>query len=193
MKEPETFESALSRILVKQEAISAEESKAIQKVFHDSKKEQFDEFLLDKGLVEENDLLEALAIYYEVPAVDVVGLFFDTFLLRKFPKGFLLRNGIIPLEVDENIMVMVASEPNDSELLDKIGKHVSYNIRFYVGLRRDICDTAKEFYDKAYTEESQDKDLREERRLSKEMTKTEDDEDEMEIVFIPLEKTEEED
>ncbi len=193
MKEPETFEAALSRILVKQEAISAEESKALQKVFHDSKKEQFDEFLLDKGLVEENDLLEALAIYYEVPAVDVVGLFFDTFLLRKFPKGFLLRNGIIPLEVDENIMVMVASEPNDSELLDKIGKHVSYNIRFYVGLRRDICDTAKEFYDKAYTEESQDKDLREERRLSKEMAEMEDDEDEMEIVFIPLEKTEEED
>lgn len=193
MKEPETFEAALSRILVKQEVISAEESKAIQKVFHDSKKEQFDEFLLDKGLVEENDLLEALSIYYEVPAVDVVGLFFDTFLLRKFPKGFLLRNGIIPLEVDENIMVMVASEPNDSELLDKIGKHVSYNIRFYVGLRRDICDTAKEFYDKAYTEESQDKDLREERRLSKEMAEMEDDEDEMEIVFIPLEKTEEED
>lgn len=193
MKEPETFEAALSRILVKQEAISAEESKAIQKVFYDSKKEQFNEFLLDKGLVEEDDLLEALAIYYEVPAVDVVGLFFDTFLLRKFPKGFLLRNGIIPLEVDENIMVIVASEPNDSELLDKIGKHVSYNIRFYVGLRRDICDTAKEFYDKAYTEESQDKDLRKERRLSKEMTEMEDDEDEMEIEFIPLEDTKEED
>ena len=193
MKEQETFEAALSRILVKQEAISAEESKAIQKVFYDSKKEQFNEFLLDKGLVEEDDLLEALAIYYEVPAVDVVGLFFDTFLLRKFPKGFLLRNGIIPLEVDENIMVMVASEPNDSELLDKIGKHVSYNIRFYVGFLRDICDTVKEFYDKAYTEESQDKDLRKERRLSKEMTEMEDDEDEMEIEFIPLEDTKEED
>ncbi len=193
MKEQETFEAALSRILVKQEAISAEESKAIQKVFYDSKKEQFNEFLLDKGLVEEDDLLEALAIYYEVPAVDVVGLFFDTFLLRKFPKGFLLRNGIIPLEVDENIMVIVASEPNDSELLDKIGKHVSYNIRFYVGFLRDICDTVKEFYDKAYTEESQDKDLRKERRLSKEMTEMEDDEDEMEIEFIPLEDTKEED
>ena len=75
-----------------------------------------------------------------------------------FPKDMLLRNAIIPLEVDENMMIMVASEPDDPELLFEIGEYVSYDIQFYVGLGRDICDAVKEFYDKSDTEDTEDED-----------------------------------
>ncbi len=163
MEKSETFVEKLSSILVKFKFISQEEAKALQKAFKDSAKEIFDDFLLEEGLIEEADLLKALGDYYKVPAFDVVGYFFETFLLKKFPKGFLLRNAFVPLEVDENIMVVIASEPDTPELLEKIGKHVSYGIRFRVGLRRDICDTVKEFYDKAVTEVRKDIDLRVER------------------------------
>jgi hypothetical protein len=164
MKKRETFAQALTDILVKHKVITDQEGKALKKGFKESAKETFDEFLLGEGLVDDINILRALGEYYQVPAFDVVGYFFDFNQLHKFPKDFLLRNAIIPLEVDENIMVIVASEPNDPDLLAKIGEHVSYDIQFRVGLRRDITDAVKEFYDKAPTEVKQDEDLNEELR-----------------------------
>ncbi len=164
MKKKGTFTENISAILVKHKVITAKEGKALQKAFKDSSKEIFDEFLLEQGMVDDINILRALGEYYQVPAFDVVGYFFDYNELHKFPKGFLLRNAIIPLEVDENIMVVVASEPKNSDLLAKIGEHVSYDIRFRVGLRRDISDAVKEFYEKAPTEVRQDVDIKEKKR-----------------------------
>lgn len=168
-----TYVERLTSILVKQGTMSQDEAKAVKKAFKEFDQEIFDEFLIDEGLVEEADLLKALGAYYQVPSFDVVGYFFDTFLLHMFPKAFLLRNQIVPLEVDENIMIVVAAEPNASDLLSLIGDHVSYDIRFRVGLTRHICDTVKEFYDKSDVQE-QDQDLRKERQLVREELSIED-------------------
>ena len=149
MKNQETFAQKLSAILTDQGTISPEEAKALQKAFKESAKETFDDFLLEGGLVGEADLLEALAIYYQVPGFDVIGYFFDTYLLRMFPEDFLTRNACIPVEVDENIMIMVASEPGNP-LLARVGEHVSYDIRFRVGIRRDIVEAVREFYNKPF-------------------------------------------
>ncbi len=71
-------------------------------------------FYLKKRLIDREDLLRALSVYFQSSAFDVIGyLFFDTQLLHMFsPKIFCLRNAIIPREVDEEIMIMVASEPD---------------------------------------------------------------------------------
>jgi len=95
----------------------------------------------------------------------VIGYFFDHNLITKFPKGFLLRSRIIPLEVDQNMLIVVASNPDDPGLESKIREYVSYEVNFMVGLNRDICDSVKEFYDPSPSEVPEDVDLREERRL----------------------------
>ncbi len=196
MEKKETFEQAIVRILAKQGKISSEEAQALQKAFDGYSKGLFDDFLLEKDLVDEVDLLRALAEYYQVPAFEVIGYFFDTFLLKKFPKGFLLRNAIIPLEVDENIMLIVASEPDNPDLLASIGEYVSFDIRFRVGIRRDICDAVKEFYDKSDTEDPQDVDSRLEREDQRALRRTEETEEFIryteERYIPPFEKVEEE-
>ncbi len=146
------FKSELTKILIAQKAISEDEAKAIAIAFDKYPRDEFDEFLIDEGLIDKFDLLRALGQYYQVPSCDVLGIFVDTQLLRKFPKGFLLRNAILPIDVDGNIIIVVASNPGDSELLVKIGQHVSYDIQFQVGLRGDITDAVKEFYDESDTE-----------------------------------------
>ncbi|MDP3889141.1 MAG: hypothetical protein Q8Q25_01200 [bacterium] len=164
MKKRETFVQAITDILVKHKVITLQEGNSLQKGFKESSQEIFDDFLLEEGLVDDINILRALAEHYQVPAFDVVGYFFDYNQLHKFPKDFLLRNAIIPLEVDENIMIIVASEPDNPELLARIGEYVSYDIQFRVGLKRDICDAVKEFYDKAPTEVEHDEDIKEELR-----------------------------
>lgn len=153
MSKHEAFVKKLCTILVAQKKCSEREAFDLEKSFQDSDQDQFDDFLLEEDLISSADLLEALAEYYQVDAFDVVGHFFDRHDLIKFPKEFLLIEGIIPLEDDESTLVMIASDPADPQLLAKIGTYVSYDIQFRVGLRRDICDAVKEFYNKSLSEE----------------------------------------
>jgi hypothetical protein len=85
-----------------------------------------------------------------------------------FPKDFLLRRAVIPLEVDQNTLFVIASEPDSDGLESALREFVSYDIELYVGIRLDICDAVKEFYDDAPTEEGQDEDLRVEHQLEQE-------------------------
>ncbi|PKN03599.1 hypothetical protein CVU75_01415 [Candidatus Dependentiae bacterium HGW-Dependentiae-1] len=157
-------------LLVQQGAIAKKEVPAIHRSFAQVAQVQFDYFLLSEGLVEPDELLKALGQLYQVPSYDVTAHFFDTHLLHMFPKDFLLRNAIIPLEQDENMLVIVASEPEKEGLESAIREFVSYDINFFVGIGRDICDAVKEFYDKALTQVEEDQDSRQERmdRLNEE-------------------------
>ncbi len=151
----------LTNILLKTRALDPERAKGLAEAFENSSHERFDDFLLEEGLVDKAGLLEALSLLYKVPYMDVDGYFFDTFLLQKFPKDFLVRNAIIPYEQDENMLLVVAADPSDQELLDKIGAHVSYDIRFNVGIQTDIINMIRMYYDKSLTEPvNEDQELR---------------------------------
>lgn len=179
----------LTDILVRQNVVTADEGVVMQGAFAQTDSDSFVEFLVDEGLVDTTRMLTALGTYYQVPSFDVEGYFFEHNVLHEFPKDFLLRNALIPLERDENMLIMVAAEPDEEELLPAIGNHVSYDIRFLVGIRRDICDAVKEFYERAITEVQADEDIREEHALEMEEHGMETSEDE----FIRYEEDEDED
>jgi hypothetical protein len=174
-----SFEASFLRVLVDLKFILAEDAVSLLEAFHESDIDQFNEFLLSEGIVGQENLLEALSEYFQVPSFDVEGYFFETHLLRMFPKEMLLKNEIIPLQVDENMMIMIAANPNNSDLLFEIGEHVSYDIRFYVGVGRDICDAVKEFYDKADIEVNQDEDIHQENLLMGEFLFIDDEDGEV--------------
>ncbi|MCL5875765.1 MAG: hypothetical protein M1114_04800 [Candidatus Dependentiae bacterium] len=148
-----TFAQGISDILVKQSVISAQEADDLQKSFAQSSHDWFVEFLLEEDLVDKEDILKALSTYYKVPFFDVEGYFFDHLLVRDFPKDFLLRHNIIPVEIDQDILVFVASDPSDQSLLSNLRKYTDDDIQFYVGIARDIEDAVKEYYDKSITDD----------------------------------------
>jgi hypothetical protein len=172
------FEANFLEVLVNLKFITPEDAIKLMLAYDESDVDQFDEFLLSEGIVDQEQLLQALSEYFQVPAFDVMGYFFETHLLRMFPKDMLLRNEIIPMQVDENMMIMVAANPDNPELLFEIGENVSYDIRFHVGIARDICDAIKEYYDKADTEDVENEDIREEHLLMSEFHMLEDEEPE---------------
>lgn len=158
----ETFIKDLSDILVQKQVLTSARAQDLQKAFSTSAIEEYDQFLLDEGLVSREDMLAALSHYYKVPSFDVGDYFFDTFYVRKFPKEFLVRNAVIPMERDENILIVVAAEPERSGLASAMRDFVSYDIRFLVGIRLDIIDAVREYYDKSVTQVQEDEDVREE-------------------------------
>lgn len=151
MTHDKLFVDKFIAILIHHKIIKKEEGTAISAGFFASSIDNFLEFLIDEGLITKENVLKALSYYYFVPYFDVTGYFFDHKLLLVFPKDLLLRLEVIPLEQDEQILMVVASEPDNENILPALGEYIPSDIQFRVGLGRDITDAIKEFYDEALT------------------------------------------
>ena len=149
MSRKKAFVREILKLLLENGLISAEDSFQLKEAFSHRAKESFDYFLLSKGIVQKSDLLNVLSQHFNVPSFDARGHFFDSKLLHMFPKHFLVHNAIVPLERDENILIVVANDPSDPELLEKIGECVSYDIQFRVGIYHDILDSVREYYEES--------------------------------------------
>lgn len=141
------FITGIIAILVDRKVISQKEASVMIQNFGNQSDATFDEFVLSEGLVSKEDLLNALSEYYQVPAIDVRGYFFDTGLVHSMHKDFLLRYGVLPMEVEQDIMTVVAACPDIPGLDSKLEEYGSYVIEFRVGLLRDIMDMIREYYD----------------------------------------------
>lgn len=143
------FIAGLTEILVRDKVLADEKVSQIVKEFANYTKGAFDEFLLSEGLVSKDDLLAALSKYYQVPALDVRGYFLDTGLIQSFPEEFLLHYAILPIEVDEANLIVVAANPDISGLAGKIEEYSSYVTEFRVGILQDIIDTIYQYYNES--------------------------------------------
>lgn len=147
----ESLIDGLCRILAENSSLKRGDADLLKKEFSGYSDVSFEFFLVDQGLVEKDDLLGALAEYYQVPAIDVVGAYFDHNLLMMFPKDVMLRMSFIPYEHDGDVLLVIARNPREEALLQVIGKYVSYDIALMVGIGEDINDMVKEYSDTSPT------------------------------------------
>ena len=148
MDEHALFIDKLCAILAKNNALKLNDADSLKKLFAEDSAARFEDFLSEEGLVEKEDLLQALAEYYDTLAVDVSGIFFDHHLLHMFPKDLMMRDGFIPFEHDGDILTIVTAYPSD-EIPALLKQFVSYEVTQYVGLYRDICDAVEEYWDES--------------------------------------------
>jgi hypothetical protein len=148
------FAQEITRILKKNRVFDEQKARDCINLFKERSKGRFEYFLLDEGLVEKEDYLQALSEFFTIPAFDCSGFFFETHLLHLFPKDIMLRNAFIPVQVDQSIMLIVANNPTN-ELRNLINIYVVHAIEFNVGIERDITDAISEYYDESVTEEDE--------------------------------------
>jgi hypothetical protein len=170
MEKREQFAEGLSAILIKNKALSVQEALRLREDFAGRGKDTFDNFLLSEGLISKQALLNALSEYFEVPSVDLTDYeLLDPILPRLFPKDLLLQYACIPVEVDEDELLVVASFPHDEEMVSDLATLVSYDIQLAVGLKQQIIDEIRDMYDGSATlEDPEDMDLRVERQQARE-------------------------
>ncbi len=141
------YVQALARILQKNGALRPKDAQALVRDFKGTEPAQLHYFLLDEGLVSKEELLKALSEYFKVPYCDVRGYQFNHELLALFPQDFLVARAIIPLELDENIITVVAGDPSLPNLREDVGEYTTNHIEFMVGITRDIVDEARAYYE----------------------------------------------
>ncbi len=143
----DNFIVRLAAALVRLQIFSDVEADNLVEEFQGRGKGRIDDFLLTEGIVDRATLLKALQSVYDVPPFDVRGHFFNHQLLLFFPKDFLINKNIIPLDLDDEIMTVVMSNPQDDETLEILGQYVECNVTVFVGIARDISDAIDEYYD----------------------------------------------
>lgn len=145
------FIEGISNILARKKLINSSDIKSLNKSFDNRDDITFEDFLVEEALVTKDDLLLALSEYYQLPAMDVVGEFFSHRLLRLFPKEVLLEHFVVPHRREGDVLYVVAAEPKDPHLREVLGRYITHDISFMVGLAQDIKDTIREFYDESIT------------------------------------------
>ncbi|MBA3954330.1 hypothetical protein H0X48_03380 [Candidatus Dependentiae bacterium] len=151
MKNSNKAIEGISLILARHKLVPMDELQALMHTYKSSDDIAFEDFLIEEDLVTKDDLLQAMSEYYSVPALDVVGEFFDHYLLSLFPKNILLRFAFIPYTRQADILTIVAAEPDYPELARIISQFITHDLAFMVGLNNDIIESVNEFYDESIT------------------------------------------
>lgn len=151
----QTFVERFAKILADQGSITQSDAESLIKDFKTRSKEAVVYFLIDEGLVPKNQVLKALSRYFNLPSFDASGYLFDHSLVHSFPTDFLTSNGIIPLSLEQDILTVVASQPDQAGLEARIGEYSDAAVEFAVGIKRDIWDAIQEFSDESLTLEGQ--------------------------------------
>jgi type IV pilus assembly protein PilB len=151
MKKIESFVEDFGKALAKQHALTLQDVKMLAQTYKDHNDLTFEEFLLSEGLVDKAALLQAMTDYYQVPAMDVQGVFFDHYLLSLFPKDVMLRLGFIPYKREGDVLTVIAANPNHPLLSGIINRYIVHDIEFRVGFLSHIRSAIQEFYDSSIT------------------------------------------
>lgn len=151
MKREKSFVEAFSNILIQQHLLQKQDTHLLAQEFTNRDDVTYEEFLLEEGLVEKEDLLKAMSQYYGVPAVDVLGEFFEHYLIHLFPKDVMLRWGFIPHYRDNDTLFVIAANPTHPDLPWIINQYIFHDISFRVGFLSDIRETIEEFADTSIT------------------------------------------
>ena len=147
MTKKQLFVSRLATELVKLNVFSQTEADSLVSEFKGRAKGRLDEILLDDGIIDREKLLKAFQGVYGVNPFDVRGHFFNHQLLLLFPKDFLINNAVIPLDIDDDMITVVMSNPEDEEVIEAFGNFVAYTVTVFVGVQRDIVDAIEQYYD----------------------------------------------
>ncbi len=150
MKKLDPIEGIAS-VLARHQLIGLDDLASLRSSFQQRDDIAFEDFLIEEGIVDKNDLLQALEEYYRVPSLDAVGEFFDHYLVRLVPKDVLLRHLIIPYMRENDNLWVLAAEPDNPHLPVVLGNYLSHNFNFMVGLPQDIRDAIREYYDESIT------------------------------------------
>ena len=103
-----------------------------------------DQILVDRGTVQEYDVLQALADELAMDFIDLKNFQVDAKLLSKFPTTAIFRHEVLPLETHNGRVTVATSDPFDLEALDELSSLGGCRIEPVLACRDEIVDLIKQ-------------------------------------------------
>lgn len=96
------------------------------------------EILIDKGFVKESDLMEGLSKQYNIPYVKLSNYEINPDAVSKIPLDALKKYCVFPVNVEDNMLVVATSNPEDFIAESDLRFLSGMYIKFVLASRSDI-------------------------------------------------------
>lgn len=102
--------------------------------------------LLGKGWINERQLLEALSEQFDIPLVDLKTQYIDMELARKFSSSLILDHKCFPLRQDEDSITVAIVNPLNAVAMSKIEEEAKpRKVNFVLVAEGDIKETIQNY------------------------------------------------
>ena len=98
----------------------------------------FGEILIELGMVSEDQLLEALAVAYNVPYAKLTPRLADAKVIELIPRDFLEKHGVLPLFKVRDALTVAVSEPSNVFLTEEIVRITDCKVQVVVASASDV-------------------------------------------------------
>ena len=137
MARTKIFDRRMARIV---EEAGVVESDALQGMIEAAaeEKQALSTFLVEKGAVEENDLLGLLSTRMRVPPVILSDMELDPELVKVIPKEMAEDNKLVAISRIEDVLTIAVSNPSDVVTLDQVRNTTGCELRLVLSLEGAI-------------------------------------------------------
>lgn len=107
---------------------------------------KFEDYLLEKKIINEEVLYAAVASYYKLPSIDLKNQTIRKDILFIIPEPIATSHGIISFDKDAQTLKVACLDPSDIEIFEFLKKKTGLEISLYVASPSAIHDTIKQYH-----------------------------------------------
>ncbi len=135
----------LIKILTKTKILA---KNAIEQAIKDAQEQNkhLDAFVLEKKLVEEEPLFQAIAKFYNVPFIDLKNKAIRKDILEIIPEPIAENHHIIAFDKDDESLSVATLDPEDIETIGFIRKKAGVELKVHVTTPTGLRDGAKQYH-----------------------------------------------
>jgi len=139
------FDKRLARIVEEAGVVEAE---ALQGMIDAAAELQqgLSTFLVEKGAVDENDLLGLLAMRLRVPPITLADMELDPDIVKSIPKELSEDNKLVAISRLEDVLTIAVSNPSDVVTLDQVRNTTGCELRLVLSLESAVDKALNRVY-----------------------------------------------
>jgi len=102
--------------------------------------------LISRGLVNEEDLLNLLSGYLNIPYIRIKPEDIDSGLVKKIPAKLVTYYNFMPIRLQNNVLQIATNDPLDISTLDEIKLFLNQEVQMVLASQKDILESIRNFY-----------------------------------------------
>ena len=132
------------------------EARAILKTPENTGK-KIEDILIEYKFVTEEQLLEVTALRSGYGIINLKDYKVDEIAFKKIPKQLAIARSVIAVSIENNVLVIALSDPNDLHVIEDIKSVVQMPIKFRLALKTQIDKILRDYYSEVNVQDAANK------------------------------------
>ncbi|MGM0409668.1 MAG: GspE/PulE family protein, partial [Bacillota bacterium] len=146
------MEDSLEKRLIDLNLISENELNEVKDLMKlkDYKDYSLEDILIEEGLIEENKLIDIFHDLYNIPIINLRNFDINYNIVKIFSEEFLKTNKVLPLNLEEEKIMIAMRDPGEILVIDDIEKMTNLKAEIYLATSTDILTALNKIFNNEY-------------------------------------------